>query len=112
MTKADTVIKNFILGLKKYNLESDIDKMYLFGSRAKGTERPDSDYDLLLVVNFDKTSEVIKFKDKVYNIVMDILLNTGHVVSLKVFKKYEFKRLCRMGTPFTKNILKEGIKIG
>lgn len=108
----DTVIKNFIIGLKKYNLESEIDRIYLFGSRAKGTERPDSDYDLLLVVNFDKTGDVIKFKDKAYDVVMDILLDTGHVVSLKVFKKSEFKRLCSLGTPFTKNVLKEGIKIG
>lgn len=112
MTKADTVIKKFITGLKKYNLESNIDKIYLFGSRAKGTEKPNSDYDLLLVVNFDKTSDVIKFKDSAYDIVMDILLNMGYVVSLKIFKKSEFERLCGLGTPFTQNILKEGIRIG
>lgn len=110
--RTDAVIKKFIRGLKKYGLESNIDKMYLFGSRAKGTERPDSDYDLLLVVKFDKTSDVIKFKDRVYDIVMDILLNMRHLVSLKIFKKSEFERLRRMGTPFTQNILKEGIRIG
>ena len=110
--KADRVIEKFISGLEKYGLKEKIARMYLFGSRAKGAERHDSDYDLLLVVNFKETSDVIKFKDKAYDIVMDILLNTGHVVSLKIFKKMEFERLCSLETPFTKNVLKEGIKIG
>jgi len=28
-----------------------MEEIYLFGSRAKGEERPDSDYDLLIIVN-------------------------------------------------------------
>lgn len=110
--KTDAVIKNFIMGLEKYNLKSKIDKIYLFGSRARDTERPDSDYDILLTVNLYDTKDVIAFKDKIYDIVLEILLDTGRVVSLKIFKKLEFERLCNLGTPFTKNILKEGIKIG
>jgi predicted nucleotidyltransferase len=83
--------------------------VYLFGSRAKGTERPDSDYDLLLVVgpNFG-----LQDKDKLYDIIMDILLETGRLISLKIFKKIAFEKLSNMQTPFMKHILTEGVKIG
>lgn len=106
--KIDPVIKRFLSGIKRLGLKQRIDKIYLFGSRAKGMERPDSDYDLLIVSPFpDK-----EFKSKIYDIAVDILLETGRDVSLKIFKTAEFSRLCEMRTPFTRNVLKEGIMIG
>lgn len=83
--------------------------IYLFGSRARGQERPDSDYDLLLVVREDFS---LKDKGKIYDVVLDILLKTGRLISLKIFRQVEFDRLSFMGTPFTTNVLREGIKIG
>ena len=83
--------------------------IYLFGSRAKGTERPDSDYDLLIVVSQDFS---LQDKDKLYDGVMDVLLETGRLVSLKIFKKNDFEKLKAMQTPFMQHILTEGIKIG
>ncbi|MDO8748544.1 MAG: nucleotidyltransferase domain-containing protein [Candidatus Omnitrophota bacterium] len=106
--KIDPVIKQFLDGLERLGLKQKIEKVYLFGSRAKGIERPDSDYDLLIVSSLpDK-----EFKSKIYDIAVDILLETGRDVSLKIFKTEEFNRLCRMRTPFTQNVLKEGIRIG
>jgi len=106
--RIDPVIKQFLDGLERLGLKQRIDKIYLFGSRAKGTERPDSDYDLLIVSSLpDK-----EFKSKIYDIAVDILLKTGRDVSLKIFKTGEFSRLCGMRTPFTRNVLKEGIIIG
>lgn len=83
--------------------------IYLFGSRARGDERPNSDYDLLLVVTqgFSLTD-----KSFLYDKVMDILLKTGRLISCKIFKEGEFKRLCAMKTPFMQNVLKEGSRIG
>ena len=86
-----------------------IEEIYLFGSRAKGTERPDSDYDLLLVVSPKFTFED---RDRLYGAVMSILLSTGRLVSLKIFKEQEFKRLCDLGTPFMQHVMTDGIKIG
>jgi len=105
--KMDTVIEKFIQGLEDINLKREIEKIYLFGSRATGAERPDSDYDLLIVTS----SPNKKFRDKIYDIVVDILLEMQRVVSLKIFKTEEFKRLCRMQTPFMQNVLREGIRI-
>lgn len=84
-------------------------RAYLFGSRAKGTERPDSDYDLLLVVNPSFTQED---KSQLYDGVMDVLLETGKLVSLKIFKEPKFKELSSIPTPFMHHVLTEGIRIG
>ncbi len=90
-------------------LKDKIEQCYLFGSRARGDERPDSDYDLLFIVkeNFSRLD-----KDFLYDKVMDILLGSGRLISLKVFHQGEFERLCAMQTPFMTHVLEEGIKIG
>ncbi|HAH20700.1 MAG: hypothetical protein A2Y00_06525 [Omnitrophica WOR_2 bacterium GWF2_43_52] len=105
---ADGVIQRFRQGLKAKRMDKKIEKIYLFGSRTKGTERPDSDYDVLIVA----PSPNQEFRSNIYDIVVDILLTTGREVSLKIFKTEEFKRLKGMQTPFMQNVLREGIKIG
>lgn len=103
----DSILAKFIREIS--DVRDKIERVYLFGSRARGNERPDSDYDLLVVVaeNFSKVD-----KDVLYDIVMDILLATGRLISLKIFKEGEFKRLKQMQTPFMRHISKEGIQIG
>lgn len=109
--KMDKVIDKFIKGLEELCLREKIERIYLFGSRAKGTERPDSDYDLLLVIK--DTEDVNKnLRESLYDLVMDVLLDTGRLISLKIFKKEKFEKLCGLETPFIENVLKEGIKIG
>lgn len=103
----DPILVKFIEQLA--DLKDKIKRIYLFGSRARGNERPDSDYDLLLVVDND-FSQVDK--NLLYDRVLDILLATSRLISLKIFKKEEFKRLCLLETPFMRHVLKEGIKIG
>ncbi|MFH1505072.1 MAG: nucleotidyltransferase domain-containing protein [Candidatus Omnitrophota bacterium] len=105
----DQVIQIFIEKLKKAGLMNKIEMMYLFGSRARGDERPNSDYDIFIVT---PVSNKIEFKSKVYDIVMDILLEKQRLISLKVYRSKDFKRFCMIKTPFITNILKEGVKIG
>jgi len=50
--------------------------------------------------------------DKLYDAVLDILLETGKVLSLKIFKEEEFEKLASIPTPFMSKVLKEGIVIG
>lgn len=103
----DAVLEKFSQGIK--GVKEKIRAVYLFGSRARGTDRPDSDYDLLLVVTEDFS---LTDKSKLYDSVMDVLLETGRLVSLKIFKEKEFNRLRALETPFMQNVLREGIKIG
>lgn len=89
-------------------LKKSIKEIYLFGSRCRKDWRPDSDYDLLIVL--EKKDRVII--DGLYDAVMDVLLSTGRLISLKIFSVSEFSRLKSLSTPFISNVLREGIKIG
>ena len=103
----DPIVQRFLE--KAESVRQKIEAVYLFGSRARGTERPDSDYDLLLVVREDFS---LAEKDSLYDQVIDILLETGRLISLKIFKQKEFQRLRDLNTPFLSRVLKEGVKVG
>ncbi|MBI1869978.1 MAG: nucleotidyltransferase domain-containing protein [Chlamydiae bacterium] len=102
----DPILNQFQNRLEKY--KKKIDTVYLFGSRARGDERPDSDYDLLVVV----PATDLKLREKLYGIAWDILLKTGRVISFKFIQKKEFDHLSKIPTPFMENLQREGIKIG
>jgi predicted nucleotidyltransferase len=89
-------------------LMEHIEEIYLFGSRCGGDWRPDSDYDILIV--FGKKDRVII--DKLYDAVMDILLSTTKLISLKIFTSSEFNRLKSIPTPFMNNVITKGIRLG
>ncbi len=102
----DRIIEKFLKGITP--VHDIIEQMYLFGSRCRDNWRPDSDYDILIVLKERNRTLV----DKLYDTVMDILLSEGRLVSLKIFTTSEFNRLKSIPTPFTNNVLREGIKIG
>jgi predicted nucleotidyltransferase len=85
-----------------------IDQIHLFGSRCRDDWRPDSDYDILVVLP-TKDRVIIS---RLYDAVMDILLETGKLVSLKVFSRSEFLRLASIPTPFMEKVMDEGVRIG
>jgi predicted nucleotidyltransferase len=103
----DSILVQFLEGIK--DSRGKINKLYLFGSRARGDHKPYSDYDILLVASNDFTLED---KDKLYDSVMDVLLKTGKVISLKIYKEKNFEQLRRIGAPFMQNVLREGVPIG
>lgn len=82
--------------------------MVLFGSRARGDEKPDSDYDILVVLE-KKERPVI---DKLYDGVMDCLMDFNRLVSLKIYSEEQWQYSTKLGTPFSKNVMKEGIPLG
>jgi predicted nucleotidyltransferase len=63
----DTIIEKFLEMLSP--LKENIKEIYLFGSRCRDDWRPDSDYDILIVVG-RKDREIIS---RLYDAVMDIL---------------------------------------
>ncbi|OGC42125.1 hypothetical protein A2548_01960, partial [candidate division WOR-1 bacterium RIFOXYD2_FULL_41_8] len=83
----DKIIEEFLN--KIGHLKNKLKAIYLFGSRARGDEKPYSDYDFLLVM--EKRDETIV--DKLYDATVDILIATGKVISLKIFKEKDFKKL-------------------
>jgi hypothetical protein len=102
----DPVIEAFLRHLG--HARSRIQQIILFGSRARGQEKPFSDYDLLLVVQ-ERERDLM---DAIHDAVMDALLATGRLVSPKVFRRRDFDRLSAIPTPFFANVRKDGIPIG
>lgn len=79
-------------------------KVILFGSRAKGIPKPESDYDFLIVLR-GKKREII---DEIYNVVTDFLIQYGVDISLKIYKEKDFQEWTSISTPFITSVLKTG----
>lgn len=89
-------------------LRGRISGLYLFGSRARGTARLDSDYDFLFIV----PKKEHQLKSKLYDAAIEIQMDSDADISLKIIEKLDFDRMVSLKAPFTNNILKEGIKLG
>ena len=78
----------------------------LYGSEARGDARPDSDIDLLVLVDKDKLS--YSDKDKIIAPFYDIELDTGVIISTLIMPRKEWENRPFL-TPFQYNVNKEGI---
>ena len=89
-------------------LRDRLDKVILFGSRARGDDKPFSDYDVLIVV----PQKDHALKSLLYDAAVDTLLATGREISLKIVPRAAFDHQAGLPTPFMKNILQEGVSLG
>ena len=101
--------KNIMLKLIKKQVKS-IDPtadIILYGSRARGDERADSDWDILILVESKVDIETEKiFRHNLY----DIELEFGESLSTFVFNKHDWKSNHWM-TAYYKNVSDQGIAI-
>lgn len=81
---------------------------YLFGSRARGDNHSDSDWDILILVDSMKVTNDIedKFRDQLY----DIELETGQVISVFIYPKHYWDVSLKY-SPLYKNVKNEGVRI-
>ena len=82
-------------------------ELKVFGSKARGDDRPDSDIDVLAIV----ASDDWHIRDKVYDVATDILLQADVCISPKVISKSRFDQLYKEGTSFIHNVGKDTITI-
>lgn len=78
----------------------------LYGSEARGDARPDSDIDLLMLVDTDKLT--YNDKDRIISPFYDIELSTGIIISMLIMPRKEWENRPFL-TPFQNNVNKEGI---
>ena len=105
-TKEKSAIKRFKAGLQQALGECLIE-LKLFGSKARGDDRPDSDVDVLVIV----TSDDWHISDTVYDIATDIFLQTDLCISPKVISKSIFDKLQKENTSFIRNISRDAITV-
>lgn len=80
-------------------------KIILFGSRARGDARKDSDWDLLILIDNQNIREKEDlFRDRLY----DLELETGEIISMFIYSNKEWTSRHKI-TPLYQNIKKEGV---
>lgn len=102
----NTVLKQFRKDLEQA-LEGKLVELKLFGSKARGNDRDDSDVDVLVVVSTDdwRISEVI------YKIATEVLLDTEVCISPKVVSAKQYDCLREEGSSFIRSIIRDGVTV-
>ncbi len=78
-------------------------EVLLYGSRARGTESKDSDWDVLVLTDYPvDLNEESKFRDIIY----DLELESGEPISIFIYSKSDWKNKQKI-TPFYQNVMKE-----
>src|SRR5215469_10348970 len=88
-----------IQALKRQILPNE--KVILFGSQARGDAKPDSDWDLLVLLDKDKRN-FIEDSDKYAYPFTEIGLKYGQVIMAMIYTTKEWEN--RIPTPLYKNI--------
>ena len=82
-----------------------IERVVLFGSRARGDARPDSDYDIAVFLR--QPDELWSELGHLSHITTDILLDTGAVISAKPFPAGAY----REPSPLMREIRADGLDL-
>ncbi len=81
-------------------------QVILFGSRARGDNREDSDWDFLILMDQEITAAL---KDEIRERLYEIELETGEVISTIIHQKNEWAE--RAVTPIHQIIEEEGLEV-
>lgn len=82
-------------------------EIILYGSRARGDERVDSDWDILILINDKATFERERaFRHHLY----DLELSIGEAFSVFVFNKLDWNTRYKV-TNFFQNVVNEGLTV-
>ena len=101
--------KNITQKIKKTVTEIDSSaEVILFGSRARGDAKKDSDWDILILVDKPK----VTFKDEkiFWHKLYDVELETEQCISTLVYAKKEWETKQSV-TPLYKSVKQEGIRL-
>jgi len=79
-------------------------QVMLFGSEARGDARPDSDIDLLIIVDRDTITE--QERQEIVNPLFDVEYEMGILINPIVVLKKQWGKII---TPFYENVMKEGV---
>lgn len=81
-------------------------ELFLYGSTARGERGPESDYDIMILLNEPLTSAE---EDAIENAVYDLELAHGTVISLFFVTREKWNLPFTAATPFYRNVQREAI---
>lgn len=105
MSRKETILSRIQEAVYNQAPQSEI---FLYGSRARGNARKQSDWDILILLNIPKvTFELEKsFIDALY----EVEIETGEVISPLIYSKTEWNQKNAFSSLY-ENITREGIRI-
>jgi len=101
---ADPVVVDFATQLKQA-LGTHLRELWLFGSRARGEARPDSDYDLLVLVDHDTTD----LRDRILDVQVEMLNRHDALVTTLLRTQEGWRR--QQDYPMAINIAREAVRL-
>lgn len=102
---SDVILENITKAIHSQDPKAQV---FLFGSRARGDDKPDSDWDILILINNRTvTSEI---EDKFRNVLYNIELESGQIISIFIYPKSFWNNTLKY-SPLYKAVKREGIKL-
>jgi len=99
------ILRRIRKGIIKHDPKAEI---YLYGSRARGDNRKDSDWDILVISPNEKIT--FDYESELRDPILDIEIDSGEIISLLVYSKSDWVGKQAV-SPLFKNVSKEGIRI-
>jgi len=100
-----TILNRIKAGISKVDPGAEV---YLYGSRARGDNRQDSDWDILVISPKEKIT--YEYESDLRDPIYDIELEIGQVISLLVYSEGDWKTRMQY-SPLFLNVQEDGIRI-
>ncbi|GBE15564.1 MAG TPA: nucleotidyltransferase domain-containing protein [Proteobacteria bacterium] len=99
--------------VEKIKSSGGIDKIILFGSEASGTAGPDSDIDLIVVLDQDTSPGNFRESCTNYLQVSRAIreIEKRYPIDLLVYTRSEFEKIKAGGSLFVRRALREGVEL-
>jgi predicted nucleotidyltransferase len=99
------ILKRIRKGILAHEPKAEI---YLYGSRARGDNRNDSDWDILVISPREKIT--FDYESDLRDPIIDIELDSGEIISLLVYSKNDWIGK-QTASPLFSNVSREGVRI-
>lgn len=83
-------------------------EVFLYGSRARGNPKKQSDWDILILISHSKIT--FDLEKRIIDSLYDIEIETGEVISPLIYSKKDWDKK-HFFTPLYENINREGIRL-
>lgn len=108
MTRQE-VLMLFVQGIRKI-LKSDLSKIIVYGSYARGDYSESSDIDVMILTSLSK-EEIEHIENCIFDLSFDLELDSGFVINPILENEVHYRYWLGV-LPFYNNVEKEGIVIG
>ncbi len=100
----DPIIRDFVVSLRT-QMGPRLRQVFLFGSRARGDAKEDSDYDMLVIVD----QRTLELRNKILEIEARLMDRYGALVATVLQSEEEWEQA--QGLPLARNVAREGMAL-